>query len=96
MEQVQPFQAVGVLGQGGTGRVHFQSEAAGQREAPRIGFGTEASWGSATADWTCVLAVREGNLSVWVGLRAKPYTRGACETQAKDGARAALKAARRS
>ncbi|WP_262366448.1 serine/threonine-protein kinase, partial [Streptomyces sp. WAC05950] len=73
----------------------FQSEGVGQREAPRLGFGTEAYWGAATADWTCVLAVREGNLSVWVGLRAKPYTKGACETKAKDVARAALKASTR-
>ncbi|MFJ9769168.1 serine/threonine-protein kinase [Streptomyces erythrochromogenes] len=73
----------------------FQAGASGQREAPRLGFGTEAYWGSATADWTCVLAVREGNLSVWVGLRAKPYSKGACETKAKDVARAALRAATR-
>ncbi|WP_030774358.1 serine/threonine-protein kinase [Streptomyces sp. NRRL F-2664] len=73
----------------------FQSAAAGRREAPRLGFGTEAHWGSADADWTCVLAVREGNLSVRVSLRAKPYTKGACETKAKDVARAALKAATR-
>lgn len=90
------------LSLGGSGEVNavtqrrrFQSEAAGQREAPRLGFGTEAYWGAAGADWTCVLAVREGNLSVWVGLRAKPYTKGACETKAKDVARAALKAATR-
>ncbi|MFJ9943613.1 serine/threonine-protein kinase [Streptomyces erythrochromogenes] len=73
----------------------FQAGAAGQREAPRLGFGTEAYWGAASADWTCVLAVREGNLSVWVGLRARPYSKGACETKAKDVARAALKAATR-
>ncbi|MFE6910656.1 serine/threonine-protein kinase [Streptomyces erythrochromogenes] len=78
-----------------TRRRHFQSEAAGQREAPRLGFGTEAYWGSASADWTCILAVREGNLSVWVGLQAKPYAKGACETKAKEAARAALKAATR-
>ncbi|UUU42230.1 serine/threonine-protein kinase [Streptomyces sp. NBC_00162] len=73
----------------------FQGEAAGQREAARLGFGTEAYWGSPGADWTCVLAVREGNLSVWTGLRAKPYTKAACETKAKEVARAALKAATR-
>ncbi|MFJ7774553.1 serine/threonine-protein kinase [Streptomyces yangpuensis] len=73
----------------------FQSEGAGQRTASRLGFGTEAYWGSAGAGWTCVLGVREGNLSVWVSLRAKPYTKGACETKAKDAARAALKAAPR-
>ncbi len=76
-------------------RGRFQSAAAGQREAPRLGFGTEAYWGSPSTDWTCVLAVREGNLSVWVGLRAKPYSKGACETKAKEAARAALKAATR-
>ncbi|MFG2338749.1 serine/threonine-protein kinase [Streptomyces yangpuensis] len=73
----------------------FQSEGAGQRTASRLGFGTEAYWGSAGAGWTCVLGVREGNLSVWVSLRAKPYTKGACEAKAKDAARAALKAAPR-
>ncbi|WP_060178279.1 serine/threonine-protein kinase [Streptomyces sp. IMTB 1903] len=73
----------------------FQSEGAGQRTASRLGFGTEAYWGSAGAGWTCVLGVREGNLSVWVSLRAKPYTKGACETKAKDAARAALRAATR-
>ncbi|MEC4576376.1 serine/threonine-protein kinase [Streptomyces virginiae] len=78
-----------------TQRRHFQAEAAGQRAASRIGFGTEAYWESPGADWTCVLAVREGNLSVWVGLKATPYAKGACETKAKDAARAALKAATR-
>ncbi|MEU5152409.1 protein kinase [Streptomyces yangpuensis] len=74
----------------------FQSEAAGQRTASRLGFGTEAYWGSAGGGWTCVLGVREGNLSVRVSLRAKPYTKAACESKAKDAARAALKAAPRS
>ncbi|MFE2128202.1 serine/threonine-protein kinase [Streptomyces amritsarensis] len=73
----------------------FQSEAAGQRAAARLGFGTEAYWGSAGGGWTCVLGVREGNLSVRVSLRAKPYAKGACEAKAKDAARAALKAAPR-
>ncbi|WP_046775077.1 serine/threonine-protein kinase [Streptomyces yangpuensis] len=73
----------------------FQSEGAGQRTASRLGFGTEAYWGSAGAGWTCVLGVREGNLSVWVSLRAKPYTKGACEAKAKAAARAALRAATR-
>ncbi|APU40095.1 serine/threonine-protein kinase [Streptomyces sp. TN58] len=76
-----------------TRRRHFQSEAAGQRSASRIGFGTEAYWQSSGGDWTCVLAVREGNLSVRVSLRATPYAKGACETKAKEAARAALKAA---
>ncbi|WP_405425255.1 protein kinase domain-containing protein [Streptomyces erythrochromogenes] len=79
-----------------TQRRHFQTEAAGQRAASRLGFGTEAYWESASADWTCVLAVREGNLSVRVGLKATPYAKGPCETKAKEAARAALKAARRS
>ncbi|MFJ1562710.1 serine/threonine-protein kinase [Streptomyces erythrochromogenes] len=79
-----------------TRRLNFQAEAAGQRAAPRLGFGTEAYWGSSSADWTCVLAVREGNLSVRVGLKATPYAKGACETKAKEAARAALKAAQRS
>ncbi|MFD9411969.1 protein kinase [Streptomyces sp. NPDC059989] len=78
-----------------TQKGRFQAEATGQREAPRLGFGTEAYWGSPSADWTCVLSVREGNLSVWVGLRAKPYTKGDCETKAKEVARTALKAATR-
>ncbi|WP_405829943.1 MULTISPECIES: serine/threonine-protein kinase [unclassified Streptomyces] len=78
-----------------TQKARFQSEAVGQREAPRLGFGTEAYWGSPGADWTCVLAVREGNLSVWVGLRAKPYSKGACESKAKEVARGALKASPR-
>nr|WSW46073.1 serine/threonine protein kinase [Streptomyces sp. NBC_01001] len=78
-----------------TQKGRFQAEAAGQREAPRLGFGTEAFWGSPSAGWTCVLSVREGNLSVWVGLSAKPYTKGDCETKAKEVARAALKAATR-
>ncbi|MEU9302883.1 serine/threonine-protein kinase [Streptomyces sp. NPDC048269] len=79
----------------GTQRRRFQEEAAGQREASRLGFGTEAYWSSPGADWSCVLAVREGNLSVWVGLQAKPYTKGDCEAKAKEVARAALKAATR-
>ncbi|WP_405531658.1 protein kinase [Streptomyces avidinii] len=78
-----------------TQKQRFLSEAAGQRPAPRLGFGTEAYWGPAGTEWTCVLAVREGNLSAWVGLRAKPYSKGACEAKAKDVARAALKAAER-
>ncbi|MFE5678327.1 protein kinase [Streptomyces erythrochromogenes] len=78
-----------------TQRRHFQTEAAGQRAASRIGFGTEAYWESSSPDWTCVLAVREGNLSVRVGLKAAPYAKGACETKAKEAARAALKAAPR-
>ncbi|MFJ4779068.1 protein kinase [Streptomyces sp. NPDC088762] len=75
----------------------FHLEAAGQREARNLTFGTEAYWGylPVGTDWTCVLAVRDGNLSVWVGLRAKPYAKGACETKAKEVARAALKAATR-
>ncbi|WP_030852396.1 serine/threonine-protein kinase [Streptomyces sp. NRRL F-4474] len=76
-------------------RRHFQSEAAGQRAASRLGFGTEAYWESAGPDWTCAPAVREGNLSVRVGLKATPYAKGACETKAKEAARAALKAAQR-
>ncbi|WP_405921348.1 serine/threonine-protein kinase [Streptomyces sp. NBC_00122] len=79
----------------GTQRERFRLEAAGQREAPRLGFGTEAYWGSPTTDWNCVLSVREGNLSVWVGLSAKPYAKGDCETKAKEVARAALKSATR-
>ncbi|MFE9630640.1 serine/threonine-protein kinase [Streptomyces sp. NPDC006463] len=79
----------------GSRRERFRLEAAGQREAPRLGFGTEAYWGSPNTDWSCVLSVREGNLSVWVGLQAKPYTKGDCETKAKEVARAALKAATR-
>ncbi|MER7465235.1 serine/threonine-protein kinase [Streptomyces sp. NPDC097981] len=78
-----------------TQKERFRAAAAGQREAPRIGFGAEAYWGSPSADRTCVLAVREGNLSVWVGLYAKPYAKGDCETKAKEVARAALKAATR-
>ncbi|MEV6682747.1 protein kinase [Streptomyces erythrochromogenes] len=78
-----------------TRRLNFQAEAAGQRAAPRLGFGTEAYWESSGADWTCVLAVREGNLSVRVSLKATPYAKGACETKAKEAARAALKAAQR-
>ncbi|MFD8884697.1 serine/threonine-protein kinase [Streptomyces erythrochromogenes] len=78
-----------------TQRRHFQTEAVGQRAASRIGFGTEAYWESSSPDWTCVLAVREGNLSVRVGLKATPYAKGACETKAKEAARAALKAAPR-
>ncbi|WP_031146110.1 serine/threonine-protein kinase [Streptomyces erythrochromogenes] len=76
-----------------TQRRHFQAAAAGQRAASRLGFGTEAYWEVAGPDWTCVLAVREGNLSVRVALKATPYAKGACETKAKEGARAALKAA---
>ncbi|MGW0750560.1 serine/threonine-protein kinase [Streptomyces sp. NPDC002587] len=79
----------------GTQREHFRAAAAGQREASRLGFGTEAYWDSSRADRTCALAVREGNLSVWVGLRAKPYPKGDCEAKAKEVARAALKAATR-
>ncbi|WUL07566.1 serine/threonine protein kinase [Streptomyces sp. NBC_00354] len=78
-----------------TQRRRFQGEATGRREAPRLGFGTEAYWGSPGSDWSCVLSVREGNLSVWVGLQAKPYAKGDCETKAKEVARAALKAATR-
>ncbi|MFC9298621.1 serine/threonine-protein kinase [Streptomyces sp. NPDC057011] len=78
-----------------TQKRRFQVEQIGQRDAPRLGFGTEAFWGSPGADWSCVLSVREGNLSVWVGLQAKPYAKGDCETKAKEVARGALKAASR-
>ncbi|MFG2875956.1 protein kinase [Streptomyces sp. NPDC048337] len=82
-------------GNAATQKRRFQVEAISQREAPRLGFGAEGYWGTPTADWSCVLSVREGNLSVWVGLQAKPYAKGDCETKAKEVARAALKAASR-
>ncbi|MGW5850288.1 serine/threonine-protein kinase [Streptomyces sp. NPDC055254] len=79
----------------GTQRDRFRIDAADGRPATGLGFGTEAYWGAVGADWTCVLAVREGNLSVWVGLNARALTRRTCEAQAETVARAALRSATR-
>ncbi|WP_037808382.1 serine/threonine-protein kinase [Streptomyces sp. NRRL F-2580] len=76
-------------------RARFRVDAAGKTAAPNLTFGTEAYWGSPSLDWTCALAVREGNLSVWVGLYASPYKTSECQDKAKAVARAALKAAPR-
>ncbi|MFF3678650.1 serine/threonine-protein kinase [Streptomyces sp. NPDC002120] len=76
-------------------RARFQVDAADKTAAPNLTFGTEAYWGSPSLDWTCALAVREGNLSVWVGLYASPYKTADCQDKAKAVARAALKAAPR-
>lgn len=82
-------------GNAGAQRERFRLDAAGQRTASGLGFGTEAYWGDLGSDWSCVLAVREGNLSVWVGLRESSSTTMQCEVKAKQVARAALKAATR-
>ncbi|MFE6837131.1 serine/threonine-protein kinase [Streptomyces sp. NPDC057705] len=76
-------------------RARFRVDAAGKTAAPNLTFGTEAYWGSPSLDWSCALAVREGNLSVWVGLYASPYKTSECQDKAKAVARAALKAAKR-
>ncbi|MER6319963.1 serine/threonine-protein kinase [Streptomyces sp. NPDC001581] len=76
-------------------RARFRVDAAEKTAAPNLTFGTEAYWGSPSLDWTCALAVREGNLSVWVGLYASPYKTAECQDKAKAVARAALKAAPR-
>ncbi|MFF7297964.1 protein kinase [Streptomyces sp. NPDC008265] len=79
----------------GAQRGRFRVEAA-ERTAADVGFGTEAYWVDRGADWACGLAVREGNLSVWVGLHKASYETPACQEKAKEVARAALKAASRS
>ncbi|WP_073914734.1 serine/threonine-protein kinase [Streptomyces sp. CB00455] len=76
-------------------RERFRVNAAEGRKTSGLGLGTEAYWGPLGLDWSCVLAVREGNLSVWVGLQASSYSSAACETKAKEVARAAFKAATR-
>ncbi|MEU7730261.1 serine/threonine-protein kinase [Streptomyces sp. NPDC040724] len=76
-------------------RDRFRVDAAGKTAAPNLTFGTDAYWGSPGLDWTCALAVREGNLSVWVGLYASPYKASECQDKAKAVARAALKAGKR-
>ncbi|MFE9933987.1 hypothetical protein [Streptomyces sp. NPDC005533] len=73
-------------------RARFRVDTADKTEAPNLTFGTEAYWGSPSLDWTCTLVVREGNLSVWVGLYASPYRTSECQDKAKAVARAALKA----
>ncbi|MEJ8644573.1 serine/threonine-protein kinase [Streptomyces sp. MS1.HAVA.3] len=79
----------------GAQRARFRVDAAGKSTEPGLDFGTESCWGGASTDWTCVLAVREGNLSVWVGLDESQYTTSACQEKARAVARAALKAAPR-
>ncbi|MFD6970770.1 serine/threonine-protein kinase [Streptomyces sp. NPDC059949] len=79
----------------GAQRARFRMDAAGKTAESGLGFGTEAYWGDLGLDWTCVLAVREGNLSVWVGLDQSALTSTACKDKAKEVARAALKAAAR-
>uniref|UniRef100_A0AAU2JLN5 Serine/threonine protein kinase n=1 Tax=Streptomyces sp. NBC_00049 TaxID=2903617 RepID=A0AAU2JLN5_9ACTN len=79
----------------GTQRERFRVGAAAGRKESGLGFGTEAYWGDPGMYWTCVLAVREGNLTVWVGLQSSPLTTSACEVKAGQVARAALKTATR-
>ncbi|MFI1285262.1 serine/threonine-protein kinase [Streptomyces sp. NPDC020858] len=79
----------------GAQRARFRLDAASKSTEPGLDFGTESYWGGASTDWTCVLAVREGNLSVWVGLYESQYTTSACQEKARAVARAALKAAPR-
>ncbi|MFD8894513.1 serine/threonine-protein kinase [Streptomyces sp. NPDC059566] len=66
----------------------FAADAARGRRANGLGFGDGAYWGASYQEWTCELAVRQGNLVVWVGLAQQQ----GCEAKAKEVAKAALTA----
>ncbi|MGD3112806.1 hypothetical protein [Streptomyces sp. YGL11-2] len=84
------FRTVGLLGQGGTGRVLLGGAPDG-RQATWLGFGNDAYWSaSASAPRSCRLDVRDGDLVVRVYLNGT--RRPACQAEAQDVTQTALTA----
>ncbi len=73
-------------------RSDFGDFAKGKRNAPGIGVGDDAFWDAPGQGESCSLAVRDGNLWLWVGLGGPDHPAERCEAQAAEVARAALAA----
>ncbi|WTU30389.1 serine/threonine protein kinase [Kitasatospora purpeofusca] len=73
-------------------RKDFGDFAEGKRNAPGIGVGDDAFWDAPGRGETCTLAVRDGNVWLWVGLGGPDHPAERCEAQAAEVARAALAA----
>ncbi|MFB8169555.1 serine/threonine-protein kinase [Kitasatospora purpeofusca] len=73
-------------------RKDFGDFAEGKRNAPGIGVGDDAFWDAPGQGESCSLAVRDGNLWLWVGLGGPDHPAERCEAQAAEVARAALAA----
>ncbi|MDY0813578.1 serine/threonine-protein kinase [Kitasatospora purpeofusca] len=73
-------------------RKDFSDFAEGKRNAPGIGVGDDAFWDAPGRGESCVLAVRDGNVWLWVGLGGTEHPAERCEAQAAEVARAALAA----
>jgi hypothetical protein len=75
-----------------TQRKDFTSAAKGKRRDNGLGIGDEAYWDSSGSGDGCSLSVRDGNLSLSVGLGGKEHPAAGCEAEAVKVARAALAA----
>ncbi len=73
-------------------RKDFGDFAEGKRNAPGIGVGDAAFWDAPGRGESCSLAVRDGNVWLWVGLGGADHPAERCEAQAAEVARAALAA----
>ncbi|MFD8320534.1 serine/threonine-protein kinase [Kitasatospora purpeofusca] len=73
-------------------RKDFSDFAEGKRNAPGIGVGDDAFWDAPGQGENCTLAVRDGNVWLWVGLGGPDHPAERCEAQAAEVARAALAA----
>lgn len=74
-------------------RKDFTNQAAKGRRETSLGFGDEAYWGPPKPNQTtCSLAVRDGNLILYVSLYGAEHPAATCESEAKKIARAALAA----
>ncbi|WP_406114201.1 serine/threonine-protein kinase [Kitasatospora purpeofusca] len=73
-------------------RKDFGDFAEGKRNAPGIGVGDDAFWDAPGRGESCSLAVRDGNVWLWVGLGGADHPAERCEAQAAEVARAALAA----
>ncbi|WUQ88998.1 serine/threonine protein kinase [Kitasatospora purpeofusca] len=73
-------------------RKDFSDFAEGKRNAPGIGVGDDAFWDAPGRGESCTLAVRDGNVWLWVGLGGPEHPEDRCEAQAAEVARAALAA----
>ncbi|MCX4684878.1 serine/threonine protein kinase [Kitasatospora purpeofusca] len=73
-------------------RQDFSDFAEGKRNAPGIGVGDDAFWDAPGRGESCTLAVRDGNVWLWVGLGGPEHPAERCEAQAAEVARAALAA----
>ncbi|MEK2489001.1 serine/threonine-protein kinase [Kitasatospora purpeofusca] len=73
-------------------RKDFSDFAKGKRNAPGIGVGDAAFWDAPGQGESCTLAVRDGNVWLWVGLGGPDHPAERCEAQAAEVARAALAA----